>query len=307
MAATTTAMLARRPHKTGMAPFGHVDLAEGAREHLEPVVQGIASSLLAKQQVPFHPDDEPEPGEVLVAPLKGFDAWFQPNAPWSLERVAEELRSLALPAPISATDIRDGGWTFYAIRIPFKNTDAILVRAKSPSFGLKSAGKLVTRVVGGELRPLTEPLLAFDHVADLVVVAQRVLVVDPRKVERLLVDAEAVKARAPETAAGFEAALGAKLTPATRGAIERVCSHNANVARRVERLIRDETLGNVTAAAVRAALPSAGLSPTDFGKGGPLSAGTDQHATVLVDVVADLYYQPQFDAAPRRVAVYRKL
>ena len=88
---------------------------------------------------------------------------------------------------------------------------------------------------------------------------------NPRSAERLLVDGEAIKARAPETAASFNAQLGATLSAKTLAAVQRVCSRDANVARRVERLIRDEALSKVTAAEVRSALPDAGLTKTDFG------------------------------------------
>src|SRR6202034_252466 len=109
--------------------------------------------------VKFHPDDQAEPDEVLRTPLKGFDSWFQEKAPWSLERVVTEMRGTStLPEVLGATEMREGGWSFYAVRIPLSDTDAVIVRAKSPSYGLNSASKLVTRLVGTELKPISEPL-----------------------------------------------------------------------------------------------------------------------------------------------------
>jgi hypothetical protein len=290
-----------------MTAFGHVDVSAAGRAGLDRIVSNLYDGVSALDQVIFHPDDEAASNEVLTSQLKGFDAWFQEKAAWSLERTVEELRRKTLPEPLGQAEIRDGEWSFYAIRVVKPDADVVAVRAKSPSWGLSSEGKLLTVFVGTQLKPVTEPLIAFDHGADILIVEKTVFVLNPRSAERLLVDAEAVKARAPETAASFNAQLGASLSAPTVAAVQRVCSHNANVARRVERLIRDEALSRVTAAEVRAALPDAGLTKTDFGKSGPLKAVTDSHATVLIDIAADLYYQPRFDLAPRRVAAYRKI
>jgi hypothetical protein len=300
-------LLARRPAKAGMTAFGHVDVSASGRAGLDRIVSDLHDGVGSLEQVNFHPDDEAASNEVLTSPLKGFDAWFQEKAAWSLERTVAEIRRKALPETLGQTEIRDGGWSFYAVRVVKSYADVIAIRAKSPSWGLGSEGKLLTAFVGTQLKPVTEPLIAFDYGADILVVGKKVFVLSPRSAERLLVDAEAVKERAPETTASFNAQIGAKLSSPTVAAVQRVCSHNANVARRVERLIRDEALSRVTAAEVRAALPDAGLAKTDFGSSGPLQAVTDSHATVLIDIVADLYYQPRFDLAPRRVAAYRKV
>lgn len=310
MAVTTkqvNVLLARRPAKAGMTAFGHVDVSAAGRTGLERIVSDLYQGVTGLTEILFHPDDEAAADEVLVSELKGFDSWFQEKAAWSLERTVAEIRRKGLHEGLDETEIRDGGWSFYAVRVVKSTTDIVAVRAKSPSWGLSSNGKFLTAFIGTQLKPVTEPLIAFDHSADLLIVGKKVFVLNPRGVERLLVDAEAVKERAPETAASFNAMIGVKLSPKTLAAVQRICSHNANVARRVERLIRDEALGKVTAAEVRAALPDAGLSKTDFGQSGPLSAVTDTHATILIDIAADLYYQPRFDAAPRRVASYRKL
>lgn len=300
-------VLARRPGKKQPGAFGHVDVSAAGRAELEKIADHLLVSVRGLTEIPFHPDDIAESGEVLTANLKGFDAWFQSQAPWSLERTVVELRGASLPTTLGATEIRDGGWSFYAVRAVLGASDVIVVRAKSPSYGLSGPGKLVTAFMGNELRPVRNPLIAFDHSADIVVIDKKVFILSPRSAERLLVDADAVKARASQTAASFDTKVGAKLTPKTLIAVQRVCSQNANVARRVERLVRDGALGKVTAAKVRAALPDAGLFKTDFGASGPLNATTDGFATVLVDIAADLYYQPRFDASPRRVAAYRKL
>jgi hypothetical protein len=290
-----------------MTAFGHVDVSAAGRAGLDRIVSNLYRAVKALEEVVFHPDDEAAANEVLTSKLSGIDSWFQEKAAWSLERAVKQIRSKGLPAPLGQSEIRNGDWSFYAIRVNKPGSDVVAVRAKSPSWGLNSHGKFVTAFVGTQLKPVTEPLIAFDHSADILVVGPKVFVLNPRSAERLLVDADAVKARAPETAASFNAQIGATLSAQTLAAVQRVCSQDANVARRVERLIRDEALSKVNAARVRSALPDAGLSKTDFGKSGALHAVTDRHAKVLVDIVADLYYQPRFDASPRRVAAYRKI
>jgi hypothetical protein len=303
----TLVMLARRPHAPALVAFGHVDVAPAGRRQLHEIVTELARFVTAKEPVSFHPDDLAADDEILVSPLKGFDAWFQDQALWSLERAVREIRAAGSPATLTSAGIVQGKWSFYVVRSTVDAKDVIIVRAKAPSWGLSGQNRLLTKVVGDELKLVDEPLIAFDRTADLVVVDQQVHVVDPRASERLLIDADAVKDRAEQTAAAFRGKLRATLSPKTLTAVERVCSNNANVARRVERLTRDTELSRVTAAKVRAALKDAGLPTNAFGSSGPLKAVSDRDATILVDIAADLYYQPRFADAPRRVAAYRKV
>jgi hypothetical protein len=299
-------LLARRPETVGQAAFGHVDVTRAGREGLEDVVDDAVRQIEGLTEIDFNPDDRAEDGEILTAPLRGFDDWYQAQAPWSLERVVDELRNPGLPDVLDEEGIRHGRWGFYAIRVPIENMDIIVVRAKSPTWGLTS-NKFFASLVGTQLQPVTEPLLAFDRTADLIVVDDTVHVLNPGAVERLFVDADAIKARADRTTASFGAALAARVTNPTLDAIQAVISHNANVGRRVEKLVRSGVLPNVTAAGVRAALPDAGLQLGDFGASGPLQAVTPDHATKLIEIAADLYYQPRFESSSRKVAYFRRL
>jgi len=276
----TRTMLARRPHASGVAAFGHVDVAASGRSQLHDIVEKLVKFSTSKTEVKYHPDDLADENEVLVAPLKGFDEWFQDQAAWSLERAVKEIRATGTPATLTSAGIVNGDWSFYAVRSMIGGKDAVVVRAKSPSWGLKSPSKVITKVVGSELKLVKEPLIAFDRAADLVVIKNKVYVLDPRRAERLLIDADAVKKRAQTTVASFKQKLKAPLTGPTVTAVQRLCSHNANVARRVERLIRDGDLSNVTASKVRAALPDAGLPTTAFGSSGALRALTDRDSAI---------------------------
>lgn len=298
-------MLARRPAAPGVAAFGHLDLNPSARSRLGDLVSKQFVIATEKEEVDFHPDDLPDDNEVLVADLRGFDSWFQAQAPWSLERAIREMRRAQLPPVLTASGVAGGDWGFYLVRSRVKGSDVVVVRARSPTWGLKREHKLIAAIVGDELRPVDEPLLSFDHAADLVVIDDAVYVFEPRKIERLLIDAQAVKDRAPEIAASLELKLPARMAPETITAIEAACSHNANIARRVERIVRDQGLSGVTASRIRDALPDAGFSRSAFGASGPLRVRSPRHATVLIDIIADLYYQPRFTNAPRRVAAYR--
>ncbi len=302
------AMLARRPESSQTSAFGHVDVSQKGRAELSSIVSDILKPYVGKnkqEEVPFHADDQAEDHEVLVAPLAKFDEHYQVKAPWSIERAAEEIRAAGLPEPLTAANIANGHWSFYAIRVVVASHDVVAIRAKSPTYGLAGHNKLVTKFVGSELKPVTEPLLAFDRSADILVVDKKVYVISPRNAERLLVDAEVVKKRAPKTAKKFRGGLQAKLADPTALAIERVCSRNAFAARRVERLVAEGALSNVTAAEVRAALPESGLPKDSFGKTGPLRADSDDAATILIEIAADLYYQPRFASPARRVGSYR--
>lgn len=300
------AMMGRRPHK-GETAFGHVDLSQKARVELAEIVRQVRQRCEAKESIPFHPEDSAEEGEILTGDLSGFDSNYQDKAPWSIERTVKEIRATGLPNLLGAKDLSDGAWSFYALRLKEGGHDAVLVRGKSPTYGLGSAGKVLTKLIGNELRPVPEPLVGFDYSADLLIVDEAVYVLDPDRIERIFVDAEEVKKRAPQTAQKFGAGIAASLSPPTALAVERICSHNAFTARRVERLIKDGNLGAVTAPEVREALPDAGLPKNAFGQRGALKAETDAQAKILIEITADLYYQPRFAGPSRRVGSYRNV
>lgn len=300
------AMMGRRPGK-GQAPFGHVDLSPKARSELADIVRQVRQRCEAKKSIAFHPEDSAEETEILTGELPGFDSNYQEQASWSLERTVKAVRTSGLPELLGAKDLSEGAWSFYTLRLKDAGDDVVLVRSKSPTYGLGSAGKVLTKLIGNELRPVPEPLVGFDHDADLLVVNETVYVLAPSRAERLFVDAEEVKKRAPQTAKRFGAGLAASLSVPTALAVERVCSHNAFTARRVERLIEGGNLGVVTAPAVRDALPDAGLPKNAFGQRGALKAETDVQAKILIEIAADLYYQPRFAEQSRRVGSFRNV
>lgn len=297
------AMLARRRKP----PFGHVDVSEKGRKALAGVVAEIYKSAQGRETAKFDPNDDGDEDTVQVAKLAGFDKHFQPDARWSLERTVTEIRKKGVPKTLGGPEISEGDWTFYAIRARLKKHDVVVVRAKSPTYGLDVHKKVVARFIGNELRPVEQPLLSFDRFADLMVVDDRVFLFDPVRVEKLFVDAEAVKKRAPQLAQAFGKGVAAKLSAATIDAVERACARSARVGRRVERLTRETDLSRVTAASIRSALSDAGMSKDAFGKGGPISVANDDQAKVLVEIAADLYYQPRHEDGSRRVGSFRRL
>jgi hypothetical protein len=297
------AMLGRRPPK-GKSAFGHVDLNKKARSELAVIVRKLRADCEAKSKIVFHPEDSAEDGEILSGELKGFDQNYQAKAAWSLERTVAEIRASGVPTVLGTKDVAEGAWSFYALRLKEKTSDTVLIRSHSPTYGL-GPSRVFTRMVGTELRPVSEPLLGFDHDADVVVVGQTVYVLHPERVERLFVDAEEVKRRAPQSAKRFVKDFAATLSPKTASALEHACSHNAPLTRRVERLIGEANLGSMKAPRVRSALPDAGLSEDAFGKTGALKAESDAMAKILVEIAADLYYQPRFAGPSRRVGSYR--
>lgn len=300
------AMMGRRPGK-GQAAFGHVDLSPKARVELAEIVRQVRQRCEAKKSIAFHPEDSAEEMEILTGKLSGFDSNYQEKARWSLERTVKAIRATGLPALLGAKDLSSGAWSFYALRLKEGGDDVVLVRSKSPTYGLGSAGKVLTKLIGSELRPVREPLVGFDHDADLLIVDEKVYVLSPSRAERLFVDADEVKKRAPQTAKKFGAGLAASLSAPTALAVERVCSHNAFTARRVERLIEGGNLGAISAPEVRDALPDAGLPKNAFGQRGALKAETDVQAKILIEIAADLYYQPRFSGPSRRVGSFRNV
>ena len=299
-------LLARRPEKQAKA-FGHLKVSEKGRKQLGAIVAASTSWAESQDQIDYHPDDRPEKEEVLARPLAGFDDLFQAHATWSLERLVKAARATGAPATLTGKQISDGSWTFYAFRAVIDGKDVVQVRRISPTYGLDPSSKLFTVVVGNQVKPVDSPLLSFEDHADLLVIDDSVYVISPERAEALFVDSAAIKARAPDIAANFKSKLKAGITADSANAIERVCSHDSRLGRKVERLIKGGGLGKVTTPAVRRALPDAGLEPDAFGNTGLLKAESDERARTLIGIAADLFYQPRFETTPRRVGSYRRI
>lgn len=244
----------------------------------------------------------------MTRQLSGIDQEFQPSAPWSLERAAAAVAKQGKPAFIDKAEIMGGGWTFYTLRAGVDGKAATVVRATSPTRALKHGNRVITRFVGGELRPMKDPLIGVDHDADAVIFGGTVHIFQPQRLERLLIDADEIKARAPQIVAKFAQGLGAPLSLGAATWIERACSQNSNVGRRVERLNRTAALGSMTIAKLRAGLPAAKLPRGAFGTAqSTIDVANLDHAVALVDIAADLYYQPRFETTSRKVASFRRL
>lgn len=300
-------MLGRRPRK-GESAFGHVSMNSAAQAEVDQIVKDLLRAARKATPIDYDPDYAPESGEVMVHPVRGIDEQFQQAAAWSLERTQEEITSDGLPRTISAAELDDGSWSFYAMHSESSGTAATLVRAKGPTHGLKHTNRLITEFVGGELRPFKEPLIGLDYEAEAVIADETVYIFQPQRLERLLVDAEKVKARAPETASKFGTGLAAKLGRSTPKWIRQACAMNANVGRRVERLNRYADLELMTVDALRAGLKEAKLPADAFGTHpSRIDVNSLDHAIALIDIAADLYYQPRFEKNPRRVASFRRL
>lgn len=279
-----------------------------AQAEVERIVAGVLKAALSSTAIPYDPDYAPEPGEVMTHPLRGIDQQFQKTAAWSLERTQKEIASNGLPVTISENELDDGSWSFYAMHSVDDRTGVTLIRARGPTHGLKHTNRVITQFIGGELRPFKDPLIGLDHEAEAVIAGATVYIFQPQRLERLLVDADKVKARAPQIATKFGAGVAASLGRGTTKWIKEACAQNANVGRRVERLNRYADLGLMTAGALRAGLAHAQLRADAFGTNpSRIDVDSVDHAIALIDIAADLYYQPRFEKNPRRVASFRRL
>ena len=305
---TVTRLMLGRRRKVGQLAFGHLALNVAAQSKVEEIVATVLGKAESLKPVNYDPDDSPQSGEVMTRALAGIDTEFQQAAAWSLERTLKEITKGGKSATISRGEVDAGLWSFYALHATVDGAGATVIRATSPTRALKHDNRFIAQFTGGELRPITTPLIGLDYQAEAVVARGTVYIFHPQTLERLLIDADEVKARAPQTTTKFAAGIAATLSSSTATWIEKACSQNSNVGRRVERLNRGARLGSMTAAKLRDGLKDAKLSPGTFGaKGGPIEVGSLDHAIALVDIAADLYYQPRFELNSRRVASFRRL
>ena len=305
----TRLMLGRRPDaRVQQQAFGHVALRADAQKEVEEVVDGVARRALAAKAVTYDPDDAPAANEVMTADLEGIDEEFQPAAAWSLERAAAAIAKRGKPTVITKAEIARGSWTFYVLRAGAGGNPATVIRATSPTRALKHGSRVITRFVGNELQLMKDPLIGLEHDADAVIIGDTVYIFRPQRLERLLIDADEIKSRAPQIATKFAKGLSASLTPAATTWIEKACSQNSNVGRRVERLNRTGALQGMTTKKLRAGLSAAKLPKSAFGADAvKVDISNLDHAVALIDIAADLYYQPRFEATSRKVAQFRRI
>lgn len=305
----TKLMLGRRPDVgKQQAAFGHVALNAAAQSSVEGVVADATKKALGATQITYDPDDAPGTGEVMVHPLLGIDAEFQPKAPWSLENAIAAISKTGKPSLLDKGEVAGGGWSFYALRAGVDGKAAVAIRATTPTRSLTQRNRFITHLVGNELRPVQGPMIGIDHSVDAVVYDGTVYIFKPQRLELLFVDAEEIKRRAPAIVAKFTQGLQASLSTGAATWIEKACSENSNVGRRVERLNRTASLGSMTIAKLRSGLPDAKLEAKDFGASSKvIDVASLDHAIALVDIAADLYYQPRFESTSRKVASFRRL
>lgn len=305
--AITRLMVGRRPKAIDETAFGLIDLNSSAEAEAAEIAGRIASKVAAAKRIDYHADDAPGPGEIMIRKLTGIDSEFQADAAWSIERLVAFLDAKGTRSFLDDHSIRAGGWTFYALRADSKEFGPVtLIRHHSPTFSLKLNTRFISMLVHDKLVPVDTPLIAVDHKADAVVIGDHVFISNPQSVERLFVDADHVKALAPALAASIQKKSKLSMTSQSQDWIERACAENVNVARRVQRLIRDGTASSIDAKRLRAGLKDAKLPNDSFGKGKAIEIVDKEMAVALIDIAADLYYQPRFDS-PRKVAQYRRI
>lgn len=220
----TRLMLGRRPDVSAQQQaFGHVALNAGAQQAAEGVIATVVTRALAANPIAYDPDDAPGSGEVMTRPLKGIDKEFQQAAPWSLERAAAAIARPGKPTVISKSEIAGGVWTFYVLRANANGNAATAIRATSPTRGLKHGNRVITQFVGNELRLMKDPLVGLEHDADAVIAGATVYIFRPQRLERLLIDADEIKTRAPQIASKFAQGVSAQLRrPQVRGSRKHV-------------------------------------------------------------------------------------
>ena len=219
-----------------------------------------------------------------------------------LERAQTAVTKSGRPQYLTAASVA-ASWSFYVLQAATDGGAASVIRATSPTRALKFS-RLITRFVGGQLEVMEDPLVGVDFDADAVVIGPTVHIFQPQRIERLFIDAEEIEKRAPQITAKFAAGIGAKLSPQTTTWIEKVCSENSNVGRRVERMNRTARLSTMSVDELREGLADAKLSDDTFGKA--KTRLEREGCLALIDIAADLYYQPRFEANSRKVAQYRR-
>jgi hypothetical protein len=296
--------MGRRPNATDARPFGHVPVEREVQNAFAEIVSDRVRGALASSPVPLEPYASlEETNEVFATTLQGFDAQYQHDAAWSLERLVAGVRGPGFPA-VSPGEADTRQWSYYALRVWVDGRDCVLVRKTNPMAGLNPNGKVMAKLVGGRLAKAEEAIFRFDHKADLVVIDDDVFVFQPQRIEQLFVDADAVKARAETSVAALLADITVGASDATVEALVAACEASARTGRRVERLTRDGVLRNAEFSSIADELEIAGYGRDWLGED-ELNFEHPERAGVLLDVLEDRFWRPKFYGGVRRASSWR--
>lgn len=300
-----------RPSRTRL-DANAIELSQDVAGEMQAMCRDELDHLASLIRRPYGGSPYIEPGEeYLAVPITELASTAAPGHHVDAEEAADlsDLQRLVttpgLP-PLSPTDLRDGRYLFYAVICTEQASGRRIgfVRQSDPH-RIARAGRL-TALFGQEgLRCLEDPVFVFEAGFDLVISPDEVAVLRLEAFNRMFADLNTLAMAAPANARKIAGMVG-QVAPGAVEALARAAAARPSLARRLQRLASTEAVPSVTPGDLSKAMLKHEFDPAWLVTGDEITF-PQEHATVFLDLIEQLYYETDFTREHRRSDRYSPL
>lgn len=291
-----------------------VDLHEDTHEELRSVASAALERLAGMEPVPYGDAVLPTANEeYLVRPLEelrgGSDADTGSETNEEESRLADVLALVDQVDQLdvlSAGQLRDGSFTFYAVVLPQLDGETVaFIRGTSPTRVLSRAAFFGR--YSGSLRRSERPDLLLELDVDLVITRDEVAILRRSTYDRLFADLDELAAAVPSDIAALQSAMPElALAPGSAETLSSLCTRLPSFAKRLHRLALRTDLAVVTKVELELALGNHGENATDWlDQNGDVTL-TDERARQYLDVLEGRWWTSDFTGERRRADAFRR-
>jgi hypothetical protein len=289
-----------------------IELSRDVAAEMRSLCRGTLEYIAGLIRRPYGGSPYIEPcEEYLAIPVAELASTAGPEQVTDEDEAAglSDLQRLVMTpglAPLSRTDLQHGRYLFYAVICTEQGTGQRIgfVRQTDPH-RVARAGGLLTLFGQEGLRRLEDPVFVFEAGFDLVIGPDEVAVLRLEAFNRMFADLGALALAAPANASKIAGMVG-QLAPAAVEALARAAAARPSLARRLQRLAQSGAVPSVTPPDLSQAMAKHGLDPAQLVTGGEITF-PQEHATVFLDLIEQLYYETDFTGEHRRSDRYSPL
>jgi hypothetical protein len=301
-----------RSHRTRLDAAA-IELSRDVATEIRSMCTAALEHLTGLSRRPYGGSPYIEPGEEYLA-VPGADLHRPgggPGADVDDDETAgfSDLQRLVATAglpPVSANDLREGHYLFYApICIDEATGDRVAFARQTDPHRVAKAGGFMALLGQEGLQRLEDPVFVFEAGFDLVVASDEVAVLRLEAFNRMFADLNTLASAAPANARLIAAAVK-RMPPATVRALATAAAARPSLARRLQRLARPGAVPSVTPRDIARAMAKHGLDAEDLISGDKIEFGED-NAPVFLDLIEQLYYETDFTGEHRRSDRYSPL
>jgi hypothetical protein len=289
-----------------------IELSRDVAGELQAMCRDELDHLASLVRRPYGGSPYIEPGEeYLAVPITELASTAAPAHHVDADEAADlsDLQRLVttpgLP-PLSPTDLRDGRYLFYAVICAERITGQRIgfVRQSDPHRVARS-GRLTTLFGQEGLSRLEDPVFVFEAGFDLVIGPDEVAVLRLEAFNRMFADLNTLALAAPANASKIAGLVG-QVAPGAVEALARAAAARPSLARRLQRLASNGAVPSVTPGDLAKAMLKHELDPAWLVTGDEITF-PQEHATVFLDLIEQLYYETDFTREHRRSDRYSAL